>query len=178
MMRRGAVLFVAAALNIPAAEAGERIYELSGYGGVLILPVPPGWVEELRRPSDEGPPAINFHGSGRGDFRVFVVPFPGGGADVAGMVRGAARGIAPLAAEEQIEVKPLGGDMRGYWFGYTDRSLAGTVPPEGEYIYTVQGAALVGDLALTFTVLTNDPKSAAVAATLRMVRGARYHGGS
>ncbi|HEM46674.1 MAG TPA: hypothetical protein ENO23_06460 [Alphaproteobacteria bacterium] len=178
MMRRSAVLLVAGVLNISAAEAGERIYEMPGYGGVLILPVPTGWVEELRRPSDEGPPAINFHGAGREDFRVFILPFPGAGADVAGMVRGAARGIAPLAAEEQIEVKPLGGDVRGYWFGYTDRSLAGTVPPEGEYIYTVQGAALVGDLALTFTVLTNDRRSAAIAAALRMVRGARYHGGS
>lgn len=178
MMRRGAVLLVAAVLNISAAEAGERIYELPGYGGVLILPVPPGWVEELRRPSDEGPPAINFHGAGREDFRVFIVPFPGAGADLAGMVRGAARGIAPLAAEEQIEIRSFGGDVRGYWFRYSDRSLAGTVPPEGDYIYTVQGAALVGDIALTFTVLTNDSRSAAVAATLRMVRGARYHGGS
>lgn len=177
MIRRSAVILVVGALSITPAEAGVRVYALAGGQGILELTVPSGWVEEPRSPSAEGPPAFVFYGEGADDFRVLIVPFGDAAPDIAGMVRDAARGIAPLAAETEIEIKTLGGDAEGYWFGYTDATLAGAVLPAGEYRYTVQGAALVGELTVVFTVLTNDSGSDAIAETLRMMRAARYRRG-
>ncbi len=158
----------------PAAVAGERLYVLPEGQGALQLPVPSGWVEEPREAAWEGPTTITFYGRGSEDFRVLVMPLHGAETDVAALVKGAARGIADLAAEREIEVRPLGSGAIGYWFRYTDGTIAGPTPPVGEYVHTVQGAALVGPLTVTFTILTNDRNSAAATAALQMMRGARY----
>lgn len=174
----GAVLLVVCVLAAGPAVAEDRIYPLPEGQGTLVLPVPSGWIEEVQGLDVEGPPAVTFRGAGKEDFRVLIVPFPGSGVDIAGMVRDAARGIAPIAAEKEIDIKPLGGGAKGYWFGYTDATLAGRTPPEGEYRFTVQGAALVGELTVTFTVLTNEASSDVVVEALRMMRGAWYRSGS
>lgn len=174
----GAVLLVACALAAGPAAAEDRVYPLPEGQGALVLSVPAGWTEEVQGADVEGPPAVTFRGAGNEDFRVLVVPFFESGIDIAGMVRDAARGIAPIAAETEIDIEPLGGGAKGYWFGYTDATLPGSTPPEGEYRFTVQGAAVVGELTVTFTILTNDGNSDVVVEALRMMRGARYRSGT
>lgn len=172
------VLFAVCMMAAGQATAEDQVFSLPDGQGALVLPVPPGWVEETQGADVEGPPAMTFRSSAGEDFRVLIVPFPGTGVDIAGMVRDAARGIAPIAAEREIDIKSLGGGVKGYWFGYTDATLDGRTPPVGEYRFTVQGAAAIGKLTVTFTVLTNDGNSDVIVDALRMVRGARYRGGT
>jgi len=173
-----AVFLVVGVLAAGPVAAENRGIALPDGQGTLVLPVPPGWTEVAQGTNAEGPAAVAFRGAGKEDFRVFVVPFAAAGGDIAEMMRDAARGIAPIAAEKQIDIEPLGDGANGYWFGYTDATLAGKAPPPGEYRYTVQGAVALGDLVATFTILTNDPASPVVVEALRMMRAARYRGGT
>ena len=78
------------------------------------------------------------------------------------------------AVEAHIEVKELmGTSAKGYYFFATDRA-----PKPGEYKYMTQGILPVGELVVTFTVLTNDGQMPVVEAALEMLRRAVHRGGS
>jgi hypothetical protein len=60
--------------------------------------------------------------------------------------------------------------VQGFYFSVTDKNSKGT---PGDWRYMTQGSALLDDLVLAFTVLSNDPKEPEAAATLEMLKGAR-----
>ena len=59
----------------------------------------------------------------------------------------------------------------GYCFSATDRA-----PQPGEYKYLTQGIVRVGELSVTFTILTNDGQEAVVKQALEALKGARQEG--
>ena len=60
-----------------------------------------------------------------------------------------------------------GTEGRGFYFSATDRA-----PVPGEYKYLTQGIIRVGEIALAFTVLTNDGQEAVVKAALAVLQTA------
>ena len=72
--------------------------------------------------------------------------------------------------EPELEVRSLPTyTSEAYVFSATDRD-----PKPGEYRYMVQGAVNVQGLVCTFTILTDDRDSQAVADAIEMVRTASF----
>lgn len=83
-------------------------------------------------------------------------------------VKRAAEHARPQAVEHDINLKELkGASGIGYYFFATDRA-----PKPDEYKYMTQGMILVGDIALAFTILTNDGQDNVIADALSMLKNA------
>jgi hypothetical protein len=59
----------------------------------------------------------------------------------------------------------------GFYFSATDRA-----PKPGEYKFLTQGIVRVGELSVTFTILTNDGQEAVVKQALEALKGASQQG--
>jgi len=141
-----------------AEETATRTYQLPDHG-FIQLQVPKSWREELRQPPGPLPPTIVFSSKTGASFKVLLtllfsvrqdmaMPTP---SEVKRNVERAAEGAQRQAVEKTISIKELKGPpVIGYYFSATDRS-----PKPGEYRYMIQGMLRVGDLAPTFTILTN-----------------------
>lgn len=80
----------------------------------------------------------------------------------------AAERLKAKALEERPLIKELHGLAGlGYYFSLTDRA-----PTSGEYKYLTQGIIRVGNLDVTFTILTNDDQKKVVSDTLMMLKKA------
>jgi hypothetical protein len=82
--------------------------------------------------------------------------------------------LAHEATSQSVErVLPIqeikGVDGRGFYFAATDRA-----PKPGEYKYLTQGMIRVGEIALAFTILTNDGEESVVQAALKILRTAAH----
>jgi hypothetical protein len=97
------------------------------------------------------------------------------GADTAqALVELARRKALQSSVEHEIALQELRGDeVHGYWFGATDKELAGRQLAKGEWRHILQGAAAVGPLIVAFTLLDNAPGPQRDA-VLAIVRGARH----
>ena len=83
---------------------------------------------------------------------------------------GAAKFIKSQAVEETLKIVELKGSSgRGYYFSATDKA-----PKPGEYKFMTQGILLVGELTVTFTILTNDNQKDTVNDALTMLRTATH----
>jgi hypothetical protein len=156
-----------------AAEPPKR-YELER-SGFLQLKVPAGWREEI----DTGvqPPAISFKPQTGQPFIVTVIPAqaPQGKrapsnqqlrADVEQM----AEAIRHFSVEgDKIKLKHIGGAAgQGFQFFATDAA-----PAAGEFKYMTRGRLKVGnDVAMTFTILTNDGQESVIRAAQAMLKSA------
>ena len=58
---------------------------------------------------------------------------------------------------------------KGFYFCATDRA-----PKPGEYKYLTQGTIRVGELLVTFTILTNDGQAGVVSGAMMMLKTARH----
>jgi hypothetical protein len=75
---------------------------------------------------------------------------------------------AEKPAEGDLEIRRLqGASGIGFYFVATDR-----VPQPEEFRYMNQGILEVGDLTVTFTILTNEGQDAVVEEALAMLKGA------
>lgn len=137
--------------------------------GALELDLLPGWtvsVEEARPGEDTAPFAFRLE-PGDGRFVAFVAPEPYSreeavAANVArtrALATGALRAAAEGSAERELVLRELKGDggVRGFWFTATDRELAGRTPSRDEWRGLLRGAAVIGDLLVTFTLFDDLP---------------------
>ena len=92
------------------------------------------------------------------------------GEEIRSQVAKAAADAKAEAVEKTIPVLELQGDSGGgYYFSATDRA-----PKPGEYKYMTQGMIRIGELATTFTILSNDGAGSVVPDTLRSLKRARH----
>jgi len=177
-----AVLLVIAMLGGPPGSRADlsqvRRYELPNKDAIELA-VPAGWDETVDRPAG-GLPTILLRPHEGAAFEVQVIPeWPDApaesGADpeaLREMVRSAAERIREQATEETIEIRRLqGADGVGFYFLATDRA-----PQPDGFKYMHQGALQVGDLTVTFTILTNDGQQAVVEEALAMLKAAVHRG--
>ena len=166
-------LLAAVALAAPAgaADAPKR-YALER-SGFLQLKVPAGWREEID--ANTQPPVISFRPAAGQPFMVSVIP-----AQTADGKRAATRqelrtdvgqmagAIKPFAVETDIKLKEFAGAMGpGYEFFVTDAA-----PATGEFKYMTRGKLKVDDVAVTFTILTNDGQDAVIRSARAMLKSA------
>lgn len=172
-----ALLLLCMAASVSGADG--RRYPLADRGAI-VLAVPDGWREEVRRPRPDLPPTIVYFSSPLEAFRVLITPLWPKNPDapkppvdaVRESVRQAADSVKSQAVETSIKIEELkGSQAHGFYFSVTDRA-----PKPGEYKYMTQGVMGLADLRVTFTILTNDGGESAVLKALDMLQGARREG--
>jgi hypothetical protein len=167
---------VAHAAETATEQPEVRIYTMADQG-LLTLMVPRYWSDGQSELVLELPRTIRFSArdgrfevlfSGRWSSRLdpvvmepdFVFAVTAYGAKVA----------AAQAAEPEVEVKPLNvASGEAYVYSVTDKD-----PKPGEYRYLTQGAVNVQGLICTFTILTQEQDSPAVAEAIEMIGTASF----
>jgi len=164
--------FIAAA----AEKTDDRRYPLPDHG-VFQMKVPASWKDEVQQPDDNRlPPTIAFRPASGDLFLILISPIWKAkkdaplltDGDLQKMVQRAADGTQPNVAEKTLKLIEIQGSAgRGYYFSATDKA-----PEEGDYKYLTQGALLVGELTVTFNILTKDGQKEVDSAALTMLKGA------
>jgi hypothetical protein len=153
----------------------------------LELTILSGWKDELKTnqgsKANQGsaPATVMLTPREGAPFQVVVTPVarqkPGKAADTAIQMRHSvqqgADKVKPGATEQYLPVEQLtGAPGPGYYFSATDRE-----PKPGEFKYLTQGMLLVGDVVVSFNILTNDGQEKAKNQALAMLKRASHLGG-
>lgn len=161
-------------------EAGEQMterqFQIPGHG-VLKLNVPESWVDEVNQPPNDLPPTIVISPSSGGAFKILITAMwspkkednfnkP---PEVKHLMEQRGKELLPTAEETELHLQGLRGPLCwGYYFSLTDKA-----PKPGEFKYLTQGALGLGDLLLSFTILTNEKESEVIREAKIMLRSAR-----
>ena len=160
-----------ASFSACAGGAMLHAYALSGHGK-LMLRLPAHWKSEVYQPPGGKPPTITLLPASGAAFRVMLVPLakPMSPAEMEKRVRHASYQAAPRALEKNLMVKPLRGyENFGYYFSATD-----SAPKPGEFRVMNQGIVRVGDVMVSFVILTNDGRQGVVKKVFAMLLHARH----
>ena len=181
MFSRLLITFLVGVLTTTFAFADEakvaRSFPLPQMGR-LELTIPSEWKDQVRQPPQGLPPTITLTPAVGNSCQVLITPLwavgPGvvvpGREEIRKLVQGAADQAKPQAVEETIPLRELVGSFgSGYYFTATDKA-----PGPGEFKYMTQGAVRAGEIALMFTVLTNDGAESALSSSLEMLKSARH----
>jgi hypothetical protein len=176
----GAAILVASSPGAHAADLADiRSYTVADEG-LLTLYVPGHWSDKRSQLSVGLPRTIRFSSSEGERFEVLFSARWLGRDDpsvvepnfLLSVAAYGARIAAPQAMEPELEVRSLPTNTgEAYVFAATDKD-----PKPGEYRYMVQGAVNVQGLVCTFTILSDEQNSPAVADAIEMVRTASYVG--
>ena len=161
--------------NAPATDTPGhtlRRIELSGHG-TLVLLTPSAWRVSATRAAHDMPPTIELSPETGEAFSaqitVMWLPTPEAlqPSGIKKLVK-AARRNAPRSTERKSEIRQFQGKtLAGYYFSAVDSE-----PAPGEWRYMTQGSAVLEDLLLSFTVLSNDPSEPEAAETLKILQSA------
>jgi hypothetical protein len=176
-IRFAAALIAALAATPALAQEEPRSYAVPGRG-TLTLQVPSDWYDEPKV-GPTGIPSIRFFDrieSPRGFEMSTTILWTSPGASPYGskaslraLVQRAAEDVAPGAAEREFPLREFPVENgAGFLFEATAK---GAQP--GEPAHLTRGALGAGDLTVTFTILTIDPKNPAIAKAIEMLRSAR-----
>ncbi len=158
------------------AFAKSNRYVLPGHGAIAVA-VPAEWADSIHQPRGESPPTIVFRTADSSKFQVLITPIwhVNKKSDEArvrsakSIVEASAGKAASSAIEQELPVRPFSGRLgKGYYFSATDRN-----PEPGGYRYLTQGAIVIDDLTVTFTILTNSGSGDAVTDALQMIKEIR-----
>jgi hypothetical protein len=170
------ILLVGFAFIAAAAEkTSDRRYNLPDHG-VFQMKVPASWKDEVKQPPNDLPPTIALRPASGDQFLILILPIWKtkedapllSEGDMQKMVQRAADNAQPNAVEKTLKIIELQGSSgRGYYFSATDKA-----PEPGSYKFLTQGILKVGELAVTFTILTNNDKKDVESAALTMIKSA------
>lgn len=158
-----------------AAGTGTERYDIPGHG-TLALEVPVDWQAVYVLPSPEAMPGLRFAPLEGEAFQLSVSVFWHDGLDrditepeaVRELLRQVGEAVLAFAPGQSLELRPLDGAVHGWAFALEDPE-----PGEGGYPNLRQGALVLGDLVLAFTLLTRGPDAPEAEAALEMLLGAR-----
>jgi hypothetical protein len=169
--------YVLAVLSLPAsglAAGSEKRFALPEHG-FLQLSVPSGWTDQFDQNSKL--PQISFRQSQGQPFIVSVNPAWQTAAGKSALPRQELRteveemaSAIHMFSVEQDDIKIdefAGAAGPGFYFFATDAS-----PGPGGYKFMNRGMLKVGDLLVTFTILTNEGQDGIVRAALEMLKSA------
>jgi hypothetical protein len=171
------LLSLASATAAIAADGEKKSFALPDKSG-LELTIPARWKDELKANPGSAPATIMLTPRDGAPFQVFVTPVarqrPGASVDTAirmrETVQQAADKVKPSAVEPYLSVEELpGAPGPGYYFSATDRE-----PKPGEFKYLTEGMLLVGDVVVSFSVLTNDGQEKVRDEALAMLKSASH----
>lgn len=165
-------------LSVALAADGEKKAFALPDNSRLELAIPAGWKDELKPNAGKAPATISLTPREGAPFQIVVTPVgrqrPGTSADTAiGMrqsVQDAADKVKPGAVEPILIAEALtGAPGPGFYFSATDRD-----PKPGEFKYLTQGMLLVGDVIVSFGILTNDTQEKVRDHALAMLKSASH----
>ena len=168
---------LATAATAVAADGEKKAFALPD-NSKLELTIPAGWKDELKTNPKSAPATIALAPRDGSPFQVSVTPVArqrqGASTDTAikmrASVQQAADKVKPGAMEQYLPVEQLAGAAGpGYYFSATDRE-----PKPGEFKYLTQGMLLVGDVVLSFSILTNDAQEKVRDQALAMLKSASH----
>jgi len=168
----GALLSLFLAFSVSATELNV---DLPGHDA-LILVIPDGWVAQVRRPKTDAPPTVVVTSNAPTALQILISPIWPMGREhsptldqARGLVESAARQAQPQAAEQSLPLHRVAGEKTsGYYFTATDRE-----PEPNGYKYLTQGALVLDELCITFTVLVNGEPQKPTEKALEMLKAAR-----
>ena len=148
------------ALALYASKGGLELhsYSLPGHGA-LQLNVPTSWQETVSHPRGDLPPTIEFAPAKGNSFSVQITPLWSVTSDptfnhpdkIRPLVETIGRKQLEQSVETEVTLNEIKGvEARGYFFTVTDKA-----PKEEEWKFLTAGAVGVGDLLVSFTILTN-----------------------
>jgi len=157
------------------ASKNERRYPLGDYGSFRV-DIPLSWKDELQQPPNRTSPTISLSPKAGPPFQIFITPIWGVKKElledeaIRELVQRSAEKVKPQAVEKTLRLVGLqGASSKGYYFFTTDKA-----PKSGEYKYMTQGVLAVGDLIVTFTILTNNNHEEVAKEALTLLREARH----
>ena len=172
-------LVMAATAAAQTNGATPRRFTLPDHGS-FVIQVPPDWKDQTRQPPNRLPPTIAFGpGSGK-PFQVLLTTIwpatkdrpPQSRDQLRATVERSAEVARTQAVEKELRIVEFQGRSGpGFYFSATDRA-----PKPGEFKFLTQGIVRVGELAVTFTILTNDGQEAVVKQALEALKGAAQDG--
>ena len=164
------------ASSLASAEGlATKNYPLPGHGS-LQLQVSESWQEIVHQAPNGLPPTIVFTLKKGASFQMLLTPIYSMTKEMVlpkpdemrMHLDFAAQAAKEQATEETIQIMELKGpSVIGYYFSVTDRA-----PEPGEYKFMSQGMMRVGDLAPSFTILSNEGAENAVTEALSMLKNA------
>jgi len=179
---RLALLLLVVATTTASAQTGTasgRRFTLPDHGS-FVIQVPADWKEELRQPPNRLPPTITFaQGSGQ-PFQVLLTTIwpaskdrpPQSREQLRAMVERGAQGAKAQAVEKDLPIIEFQGRSGpGFYFSATDRA-----PRPGEFKSLTHGIVRVGELAVSFTILTNEGQHPIVKQAIDALKGAVHEG--
>ena len=158
-----------------ADATAVRDYAL-GQHGSLQLTVPVSWKDSVTQPPNGLSPTIAFVPERGAAFRVLLTPIWSDrsgavlpvAADIRKKVEQAAAQAKAQALEPDVAVQEMNGTTgSGYHYAVTDRA-----PKPGEFKRMNQGMLRVGDLLVSFTILSHDAADPVNAEATAMLEGA------
>lgn len=167
-------------LSVSIAMAGEspiRCYPVSDKGRIQ-LNVPVSWTDQFQQASAYMPPTIVLSQKSGASWKALITPIGSIKKDncalsedeIRNQVKQSAKQASSQAVEKSIDVIELKGvSGSGYYFSATDRA-----PKPGEYKHLTQGIVPVGELLVTFTILSNEGHQNAVTEILAVLKTAKY----
>ena len=167
------VLVVAAA--VAQANTTARRFTLPDHGQ-FVIPVPAEWKGQMSQPANRMPPTITFTPASGKPFHVLMTTIwpaakdgqPQSRDQLRATVERGVQGARTQAVEKELRVVEFQGRTGpGFYFSATDRA-----PKPDEYKFLTQGVLRVGELSVTFTILTNDGQDAIVKQALDALKGA------
>ncbi len=169
------IILIAVSHNVFANDTSMRSYVLSNNGS-LQLTVSDTWRDKTEQPLNQFPPTIVFTPLNGTDFHISVSPMwpykenlvMPSIEDIEQLVDIAAENAKDQAVENSITINEFENKLnKGYYYSATDKA-----PKPGEYKYMTQGMIRIGELFVTFTILTNDNSITIVDDALKMISGA------
>ncbi len=167
-------LFLAATLSA-AEPTAIRTFVVLDHRSIQFS-APKSWPVETRATRNSSFKTIAFGPTEGATYQVLITPLSPtqkhqpkltSGA-VKKMVEHAAQTAREQAVEKSLTVKEFrSGAHVGYYFSATDRA-----PKEEEYKYMTQGMFGLGEMLLTFTILTNEGYEDVVPEALTMIKNA------
>lgn len=166
------ILIALCATTAIAAETRLTRYPLPDHGG-LQCSVPASWKETVQQPPKRLPPTITFSPKVGKPFMMLVTPMwqarrdapPISATEIRKQVQQAAQDATAQAVEKTINVMEFkAATGMGYCFSATD-----SAPEPGGYKYLTQGMLPLGELLVSFTILTNDGQQQTIADALSML---------
>ncbi|MDB5808369.1 MAG: hypothetical protein JWN94_491 [Betaproteobacteria bacterium] len=156
-----------------AADSDKR-YALER-SGFLQMKVPAGWRDEVDATTK--PPVISFRPAEGQPFLISVTPAQAIEGSRVPSRKKLREDVAQMAAAirhfsiegDKIKLKEFAGSSGpGFEFFATD-----SAPAAGEFKYMTRGKLNVGDVSVTFTILTNDGQENVIRAAQATLQGAR-----
>jgi hypothetical protein len=178
MIRRLTLVLVIVLMVASTLTAETRSFTLLQYGS-LELEVPDGWDTTIKQPGSEGGSAFQFRPSADKPIFLLVTPIPyhDGKEELAKAVRARAQlaleQFREVAVEDDLAIQELvGPHCRMLFVSATDKTV--TRPSPVDFKYGSQGAAEVGGVMLTFSILSNSKDAPERDQALEIVRSARH----